>query len=86
VAVIELEQAGRSYETGGGTVHALADIDLAVDAGELVVVLGPSGCGKTTLLNLVGALDVPTSGRAVVAGHDLAHAGAASCSATGARR
>jgi putative ABC transport system ATP-binding protein len=75
MSVIELEKAGRSYETGGGTVHALADVDLVVDGGELVVVLGPSGCGKTTLLNLVGALDVPTSGRAVVAGHDLAHAG-----------
>jgi len=75
MSVIELEGAGRSYETGGGTVHALARVDLVVDRGELVVVLGPSGCGKTTLLNLVGALDVPTSGRAVVAGHDLARAG-----------
>jgi putative ABC transport system ATP-binding protein len=75
MAVIELDGAGRSYETGGGTVHALADVDLLVDRGELVVVLGPSGSGKTTLLNLVGALDVPTSGRATVAGHDLGSAG-----------
>jgi putative ABC transport system ATP-binding protein len=75
MGVIELERAGRSYETAGGTVHALAEIDLVVDGGEFVVVLGPSGSGKTTLLNLVGALDVPTSGRAVVAGHDLAQAG-----------
>lgn len=73
--VIELEQAGRSYETGGGTVHALADVDLVVDAGEFVVVLGPSGCGKTTMLNLVGALDIATAGRTLVAGHDLTHAG-----------
>ncbi len=75
MSVIELAGVGRSYETGGGTVHALADVDLTVDVGEFVVVLGPSGSGKTTLLNLVGALDVPTSGRAVVAGHDLARAG-----------
>jgi putative ABC transport system ATP-binding protein len=75
MSVIELERAGRSYETGGGVVRALEEVDLAVDAGELVVVLGPSGCGKTTLLNLVGALDVPTAGRAVVAGHDLTRAG-----------
>lgn len=72
MSVIELRGAGRSYETGGGTVHALAEIDLVVEQGEFVVVLGPSGSGKTTLLNLVGALDVPTSGTAVVAGHDLA--------------
>ncbi len=75
MGVIELLGAGRRYETGGGTVHALADIDLVVDEGEFVVVLGPSGCGKTTLLNLIGALDLPTSGRVVVAGHDLARAG-----------
>lgn len=75
MGVIELTGAGRSYETGGGTVHALADVDLVVEEGEFVVVLGPSGCGKTTLLNLIGALDVPTSGRVVVAGRDLAQAG-----------
>ena len=69
--MIELDGVGREYETGGGTVHALADVDLRVDTGELVVVLGPSGCGKTTLLNLVGALDVPSSGTVRVAGKDL---------------
>jgi putative ABC transport system ATP-binding protein len=71
MAMIELEGVGRAYETGGGTVHALADVDLRVEAGEFVVVLGPSGCGKTTLLNLIGALDTPTAGRCVVDGHDL---------------
>ena len=74
MGVIELVGAGRSYETGGGMVHALVGVDLVVDRGEFVVVLGPSGCGKTTLLNLVGALDVPTSGKALVAGRDLARA------------
>ncbi len=71
MAMIELERVGRAYETGGGTVHALADVDLTVDAGEFVVVLGPSGSGKTTLLNLIGALDTPTSGTCVVDGNDL---------------
>jgi putative ABC transport system ATP-binding protein len=71
MAMIELEGVGRAYETGGGTVHALADVDLSVDAGEFVVVLGPSGSGKTTLLNLIGALDTPTSGRCAVDGNDL---------------
>lgn len=76
VPLIELSGVGRSYETTAGTVHALAEVDLRVEAGELLVVLGPSGSGKTTLLNLLGALDAPTSGTARVAGHDL----------TGARR
>ena len=69
--MIELAGVTRSYETGAGTVTALADVDLHVDAGEFVVVLGPSGSGKTTLLNIIGALDTPTSGTARVADHDL---------------
>jgi putative ABC transport system ATP-binding protein len=71
VSVIELAGVARRYETGAGTATALEDIDLMVDAGELVVVLGPSGSGKTTLLNLIGALDTATEGRVVVAGHDV---------------
>lgn len=71
MAAIELRGVGRSYATSGGTVTALEDVDLSVEAGEFVVVLGPSGCGKTTLLNLVGALDVPTSGTITVDGHEL---------------
>jgi putative ABC transport system ATP-binding protein len=68
---IELDGVTREYETGGGVVTAVADIDLSVEAGEFVVVLGPSGCGKTTLLNIIGALDTPTQGRAEVAGRDV---------------
>jgi putative ABC transport system ATP-binding protein len=69
--IISLEGVSRRYEVGGGTVTALADVGLAVDVGEFVVVLGPSGSGKTTLLNLVGALDVPTEGTLTIAGHQL---------------
>lgn len=71
MGVIELDGVGRHFSTGGGTVVALDDVSLTVDAGELVVVLGPSGCGKTTLLNLIGALDTPSTGRVVVAGREL---------------
>ena len=71
MSVIELDSVARRYETGAGTVTALEDIDLTVDAGELVVVLGPSGSGKTTLLNLVDTLDTATEGRVAVAGHDV---------------
>jgi len=69
--MIRLDGVSRRYEVGGGTVTALADVDLTIGAGEFVVVLGPSGSGKTTLLNLVGALDVPTDGRITIAGRPL---------------
>jgi putative ABC transport system ATP-binding protein len=71
VARIELRGVSRRYATGAGTVAALSDVDLTIDAGELVVVLGPSGSGKTTLLNLMGALDRPTDGEVVVDGRRL---------------
>jgi NitT/TauT family transport system ATP-binding protein len=63
-AAIELASVSKAF----GSVEALADIDLAVEASEIVTVLGPSGSGKTTLLRLVGGLDEPTSGRVVVDG------------------
>ncbi len=71
MARIELDGVTRRYETGGGRVVALAGVDLAVGAGELLVVLGPSGSGKTTLLNLVGALDTPSAGDVRIDGHSL---------------
>lgn len=61
--VLRAEGLSRVFGTGAGEVHALNDVDLAVSAGELLVVRGPSGSGKTTLLNLLGGLDRPTSGR-----------------------
>ena len=69
--MITLEHVSRTYRVGTGTVTALDDVSLEIDRGEFVVVLGPSGCGKTTLLNLVGALDVPSTGRIVIDGTDL---------------
>jgi putative ABC transport system ATP-binding protein len=58
----------RDYVTPGGTVHAVAGIDLSIPRGQLVAVRGRSGSGKTTLLSLIGTLDRPTSGRVVVDG------------------
>ena len=69
--VIELHNVTRRYDIGGSTVTALLDVDLTVSPGEFVVVLGPSGCGKTTLLNTIGALDTPSEGTVMVAGHDI---------------
>ena len=69
--VIELHNVTRRYVIGASTVTALLDVDLTVSPGEFVVVLGPSGCGKTTLLNTIGALDTPSEGTVMVAGHDI---------------
>jgi putative ABC transport system ATP-binding protein len=60
--VLEARGVSKIYEMGEVRVHALRDVDLDLYAGELVVMLGASGSGKSTLLNIVGGLDVPTSG------------------------
>ncbi|MDQ1697563.1 MAG: putative transport system ATP-binding protein [Frankiaceae bacterium] len=68
--VVELHGVSRAYP-GPPPLLALRDVDLSIGAGELVAVMGPSGSGKTTLLSLIGTLDRPTSGRVVLAGHDV---------------
>jgi putative ABC transport system ATP-binding protein len=62
----------KTYRKGRGTVQALRDVDLVVEDGEWLAIQGPTGHGKTTLLQILGALDRPTSGRAELAGQDLA--------------
>jgi len=68
--ILEAEGLGKTYDTGPTPVVALADVDLSIEPGTLVVVRGRSGSGKTTLLNLLGGLDQPTSG-SVRLGGDL---------------
>ncbi|MGC4845799.1 ABC transporter ATP-binding protein [Micromonospora sp. DT15] len=67
-AVLNVEEVSRTYPGG---VTALDDVSLTVRAGEMLAIVGPSGSGKSTLLNIMGTLDLPTSGRVRVAGQEV---------------
>ncbi len=66
--VLSVEGVSRTYPGG---VTALDDVSLTVRAGEMLAIVGPSGSGKSTLLNIMGTLDLPTSGRLRIAGHEV---------------
>ena len=69
--IVELKQVCRTYVSGDHEQKALDGVDLELEEGKFVVVLGPSGAGKSTLLNVLGGLDVPTSGSVIVDGMDV---------------
>ncbi|HZO14907.1 MAG TPA: ABC transporter ATP-binding protein [Polyangiaceae bacterium] len=73
-AVLACHGLTKIYRMGEVDVHALRGVDLALEAGELLVLLGPSGSGKSTLLNILGGLDVPTEGTVSFQEHDLSAA------------
>jgi len=79
--IFKAEDLTKVYRMGEVEVHALRGINLELFEGELVVLLGPSGSGKSTLLNILGGLDVPTSGHVWYHGEDLTHAGDADLTA-----
>ena len=71
-AVVELRDVTKTYRQGDVDVHALRGLTLTIQKGEFTAICGPSGSGKTTTLNVIGALDMPTSGSINLEGRDLA--------------
>ena len=69
--LIQARNLTRIYTLGGGDVYALAGVDCDIQAGEYVAIMGPSGSGKSTFMNMIGALDRPSSGELIIAGEAL---------------
>ena len=84
-SLVSLEGVAKSYGSGTAAQRVLDDLSLQIGGAEMVVVHGPSGCGKTTLLNLIGGLDQPDSGRVISCGTELTHASRAELTAYRAR-
>ncbi len=74
-AIVQLNHVNKIYQQGHVAVRAVADLSLAISSGEFTVLCGPSGSGKTTILNMIGALDIPTSGEVLLEGCNLATLG-----------
>ncbi|MFM1826368.1 MAG: hypothetical protein RLZZ37_1003 [Actinomycetota bacterium] len=69
--VVEMKNVAKIFGEGSSKVKALDGVDLTINEGEFVAIVGPSGSGKSTMMNLIGCLDRPTSGKVKIAGEDL---------------
>jgi putative ABC transport system ATP-binding protein len=67
--VVRIEDVSKSYNLGNQRVEALRSVDLTIDEGDFLAIAGPSGSGKSTLLNLIGCIDIPSSGNVYIAGN-----------------
>ena len=70
--VIRVSGLNKHYTTAAGTVPVLKDINMTIAIGEFVAIMGPSGSGKSTFMNVLGCLDMPSSGSYVLNGHEVA--------------
>ena len=71
-SVLQLREVVKTYQMGSEAVHALNGVSLDIDRNEFVAIMGPSGSGKSTLMNIIGCLDVPTSGSYTLDGESVA--------------
>ena len=71
--MIELREVAKTYQTGAGPVYALRGTNLRIERGEFVAIMGQSGSGKSTMMNILGLLDRPTSGRYLLEGTDVSN-------------
>jgi putative ABC transport system ATP-binding protein len=65
---VRLRKVSKTFGCGAAAVHAVREVDLTCDPGQLIMLAGPSGCGKTTLLSIIGGLLAPTSGEVELCG------------------
>lgn len=69
--ILRVEHLKKIYGAGENAVHALDDVSFSIEKGEFTAIIGPSGSGKSTLLHILGAVDVPTSGKVYMDGQDV---------------
>jgi len=69
--VLSMRNICKSYYTGTGELKVLKNVNLAIEKGDFLSILGPSGSGKSTLMNIIGCLDIPTSGEYILSGRNI---------------